>query len=80
MVELQYSELRDTLGAVAHIYDELEIPMTADAEQRMADFLAYHRPGQHGTHEYSLERYGLDADEVTARFAPWVERFGIEVR
>jgi hypothetical protein len=80
VVELQYSELRDTLGAVGRIYDELEIPMTADAEQRMADFLAQHRPGQHGTHEYSLERYGLDPDDVAARFAPWVERFAIEVR
>jgi hypothetical protein len=80
VVELQYPELRDTLGAVGRIYDELEIPMTADAEQRMADFLARHRPGQHGTHEYSWERYGLDRDDVAARFTPWVERFGIEVR
>ena len=37
--------------------------MTADTEQRMADFLANHRPGQHGAHEYSLERYGLDPAE-----------------
>jgi hypothetical protein len=80
VVELQYPELRDTLGAVTRIYDELEIPMTADAEHRMADFLAHHRPGQHGTHDYSLERYGLDPAEVAARFAPAVERFEIEVR
>jgi hypothetical protein len=46
----------------------------------MADFLAQHRPGQHGTHHYSLEHYGLDPDAVADRFAPWVERFGIEVR
>jgi hypothetical protein len=80
VVELQYSALRDTLGAVARIYNELELPMTADADRRMVDFLADHRPGRHGTHEYSLEQYGLDPAEVAARFAPWVERFGIEVR
>ena len=68
------------LGAVGRIYDELEIPMTVETEQRMADFLANHRPGQHGAHEYSLERYGLDPADVAARFASWVERFGIEVR
>jgi hypothetical protein len=45
----------------------------------MATFLAEHRPGQHGKHEYSLERYGLDPAEVAARFAPWVERFEVEV-
>jgi hypothetical protein len=65
---------------VGRIYDELEIPMTADAEQRMADFLAQHRSGQHGPHQYSLEQYGLDPAAVAERFAPWVERFGIEVR
>jgi hypothetical protein len=80
VVELQYSELRDTLGAVGRIYDELGLTLTAETEQRMADFLAHHRPGQHGTHDYSLESYGLDPDEVAARFAPWVERFAIEVR
>jgi hypothetical protein len=80
VVELQYAELRDPLGAVGRIYDELEIPMTAETEQRMADFLARHRPGQHGAHEYSLERYGLDPERVAARFAPWVEHFAIEVR
>jgi Sulfotransferase family len=80
VVELQYSELKDALGAVGRVYDQLDIPLTADAEQRMANFLAHHRPGQHGVHEYSLGRYGLDPDDVAARFAPWVERFGIEVR
>ncbi len=80
VVELHYSELRDALGAVGRVYDELEIPMTADTEQRMGDFLANHQPGQHGRHSYSLDRYGLDPDDVAARFAPWVERFGIEVR
>jgi hypothetical protein len=80
VVELQYSELRDTLGAVARIYDKLDIPMTADAEQRIGDFLAQHRPGQHGAHHYSLEQYGLDPDAVAARFQPWVERFDIEVK
>lgn len=79
VVELQYSELRDPLAAVARVYDELAIPMTADTEQRMADFLAGHRPGQHGRHEYSLEQLGLDPGEVAERFAPWVERFRMAV-
>lgn len=78
VVELQYAELKDTLGAVGRIYDGLGIPMTADSERSMADFLASHRPGQHGRHEYSLERYGLDGREVAERFAPWVDRFRIE--
>ena len=35
--------------------------------------------GKHGKHQYALAEYGLEADAVRERFAPYVERFGIEL-
>lgn len=78
VVELQYAELRDPISAVARIYDQLEIPLTTDAAQRMHRFLRTHQPGRQGNHVYALERYGLDLTDVAARFQPWCDRFEIE--
>ena len=80
VVELSYEDLRDPIAAVGRIYDHLGLPLTATAETRMAGFLAEHRPGRHGTHEYSLQRYGLDPGQVAAAFGPYVERLSIERR
>ena len=31
-----------------------------------------------GSHEYSLDEFGLAQEDVRARFAPYIERFEIE--
>jgi hypothetical protein len=79
VVELSYQELKDPISAIGRIYDHLGLPLTTDAEARMADALAHHRPGRHGRHEYSLGHFGLDPAEVAEAFRPLVERLGIEL-
>jgi hypothetical protein len=41
----------------------------------MADYVANHQRGRLGRVETSCEMFGLDEDELRARFAPYVERF-----
>lgn len=78
VVQLRYRELADPITAIQRVYDHLGLPLTDAAEKAMADFVHAHRPGAHGRHTYALEDFGLTRAEVQERFAPHVERLGIE--
>ncbi|MGE3693208.1 MAG: sulfotransferase [Novosphingobium sp.] len=43
---------------------------------RIEQWLANHHQTKHGVHRHSPEEFGLDADTINRRFAPYVERFG----
>ena len=57
----------DVCGRVEdfHVPDEFEQQVAANPQ------------GKHGKHEYALEEYGLDPDQVRERFAAYIERFQI---
>jgi hypothetical protein len=62
-------------GTMLHVYDEIEIGMVAEQEKALA--------GEKGReyksgHAYSLEEFGLEADEIRTRLAPLFDRFGWE--
>ncbi|MBW2500614.1 MAG: hypothetical protein JRF61_25305, partial [Deltaproteobacteria bacterium] len=46
-------------------------------ETAIRDFRAAHPPGRHGRHAYSLEQWGLDADEIRERFRPYLETYDV---
>jgi hypothetical protein len=50
-------------------------PVTDDARAAMTDYLAGHQRGRLGRVVTSCEMFGLDEDELHARFAPYVSRF-----
>jgi hypothetical protein len=74
---LRYSELHEPLSAVERMYRHLDIELTDDARQRMTQAFNDHRPGRHGKHDYTLERFGLTETEANERLAPFVERAGL---
>jgi hypothetical protein len=45
----------------------------------MLRFLADHRAGARGSHEYSLERYGLEREALLERFQPYIDHFDVTV-
>jgi hypothetical protein len=49
--------------------------VTDDARSAMADYLAGHQRGRLGRVVTSCEMFGLNEDELRARFAPYVSRF-----
>ena len=51
-------------------------PTRPTAERAMRAFLAANPKDKHGAHRYSLEQFGLDADEQDRRFAAYRARFG----
>jgi hypothetical protein len=67
----------DSLGVAKRIYGHFEMPMANAATSAFEEHVAANPKGKHGSHEYSLEEYGLDPIEVRERFAPYIERFQI---
>jgi hypothetical protein len=67
----------DPMGVVRRLYAQFEIPLTPAAEARMRAFLAANPKGKHGQHEYALDTFGLDAQDLVRRFKAYSEYFGV---
>lgn len=68
----------DSMSVVARIYDHFDMPKPDYATKAMTDYVANHPKDKHGKHEYDLGTYGMTLEQVNERFAPYVERFGIQ--
>lgn len=67
--------MADDVATAARVYEVAGEPLTGEAEQRMADYLAGHSRGRLGRIATSPEMFGLDESDLRTRFAPYVERF-----
>lgn len=65
-----------TLGA---LYEQLGLPFTRAAEQRMRAWLEENPQGRHGAHAPVLEDYGLDVAAIRAAFRDYTDRFAIQI-
>jgi hypothetical protein len=64
----------DPVGQAAQVYNAIGLPLTADAERAMRQWLAA-RPRE-ARPPYNLETYGLRTEQVDERFALYNKRFG----
>ena len=67
--------MADEFGVAEQVYGLIGEPVTDDARSAMADYLAGHQRGRLGRVVTSCEMFGLNEDELRARFAPYVNRF-----
>lgn len=75
---VRYADLlEDPIAATRRAYAELDVELSPEAEARMRAFLARPQKDKHQNH-YRAEVYGLDAADLRARFAPYMQRFGVE--
>ena len=79
IVDVQYEDLVHdpvaTVGRIAVAVGDGELAeSTTNAMER---YVVAHPKGGLGAHEYELGEFGLDADDLAARFAGYVERYGI---
>src|SRR5262245_8473647 len=78
VVDVHHHELAtDPMAVVRRIYSQFDMPLTPVAEARMRAFSAEHPRGAQGRHEYALEPFGLDRDDLARRFRAYTERFGV---
>ena len=67
--------MADELGVAERVFGLVGEPVTDDARTGMADYLAGHQRGRLGRVVTSCEMFGLNENDLRARFAPYVSRF-----
>jgi hypothetical protein len=74
--DLAFADLQDDpVDALGQAYEHIGVPFGDASRQAVEHWAGRHEPGSHGTHSYDLADFGLDADRVRARFAPYLEAF-----
>lgn len=80
IVDVQYVDFTtDTMSVVDCIYDHLSLPYPDGTRQAIADYVADHPRGKHGSHDYKLEQFGLNEQQVLDRFSSYIETYNIAV-
>ena len=78
VADVLYRDLmRDPFGVVRGLYDALDMEFTPEFDRRMRAWLAENPKDRRGRHRYSLDEFGLDPDEETARYGAYARRFDL---
>jgi hypothetical protein len=76
--DLAYPDLvADPFGSVKRLYERFELEFTSELESRMRAFLAANASDKHGVHKYAPASFGLDANELDARYAFYTQRHDV---
>jgi hypothetical protein len=79
IIDVHYAELAsDPLGTIERVYAACGRELDPVARQRIATWVGDNPKGRFGTHGYRLADYGLNADAIRERFAPYIERYGVQ--
>jgi hypothetical protein len=65
----------DPVHALATSYERIGIDFSDDARRAVLHWATSHEPGSHGAHHYDLADFGINAEGVRARFAPYIAAF-----
>lgn len=71
--------VKDQIGTIRAFYAHAGYELTPEAEAAMRDYLANNRGDRYGKFRYSTEVIGEDIDQLHEEFAPFRERFGVEI-
>ena len=69
--------LDDPIACVRRIYAHFDLSLSPLFEDRMAEYVANHPRGEHGSHDYALEDFGLETETLRHAFKSYCERFGV---
>jgi hypothetical protein len=64
----------DPMGVVRRIYAHFALTLSPETEARMRQRIAADPEGQHGAHSYTAQSFGLDPEQIRARFARYVRQ------
>jgi hypothetical protein len=69
--------VRDQAGTIRHVRERAGLRTSTDHADRIEAWLANPRnmADRHGRFRYSLEQFGLDADDIRTRFAGYYDKF-----
>ncbi|CAN7346228.1 sulfotransferase [Phenylobacterium sp. LjRoot225] len=71
--------VRDPVCVIRGFYETYGMAFGADTEAAMRDYLANNKGDRYGKFVYSTDMIGEDIEALNAEFAPYRERFGIDI-
>ena len=71
--------MADPVGTIRGFYAFAGHPWTFAAERAMREYLAANKGDRHGRFVYSTDLIDADIDELHREFAPYRERFGLDI-
>ncbi len=69
----------DPVGTIAGFYEFCGFSMTPSAAAAMRDYLQNNRSDRYGKFRYSTDMIGADIEALHREFAPYRERFGLDI-
>ena len=80
ILHVRYADfVADPVATVARFYDFASLSLSAEAARAMRQYLRDNRGDRHGKFVYSTDMIGVDIDELHREFAPYRERFGLDI-
>jgi len=77
--DVHYARLvADPIAVAESLYERARVPLSRGARGAMEAWLKQNPQHKAGKHSYALADYGLDRAKVEARFARYLERFGVK--
>ncbi|KFG88859.1 Sulfotransferase family protein [Sphingobium herbicidovorans NBRC 16415] len=75
-IDIDYREVgKEPMAQAERVLSRMGIPMNAQLEEVLAEFLAGNKREQRPMHDYSLERFGLDEEAIKREFSTYRERY-----
>ncbi|MGB8403640.1 MAG: sulfotransferase [Mycobacterium sp.] len=75
-IDVQFDDfMADDLGVAEKVFGLAGEPLSDPQHRAMAEYLTGHQRGRLGRVATSCELFGLDPDDLTERFTPYVRRF-----
>jgi len=75
-VDVQYNDIvANPISIVKSIYSQFNMPYTQSFEDRMNQWLDANKQGKHGRHEYSLEMYNMNKQDVLEEWKEYTEAY-----
>jgi hypothetical protein len=79
-IDIDYRAIvREPLATVEKIYAAFGLPLSGRAADALAAHVRENTQNKHGSHDYTLEEFGLSKAIVTRRMARYIERFDVPV-
>ena len=77
-IDVDYRDfVADPMKVAERIHAHFGLDFSQQSRAALQAHATAHPQGQHGTHEYSLEQYGLTPEAVRDRFGDYIDRFDL---
>jgi hypothetical protein len=78
--DLAFADLQvDPVGALGRALEQIGVGFPDSSRDAVARWAGSHEPGSHGQHTYELADFGLEAEQVRERFAPYMDSYDAAV-